>query len=582
MANALQRTTAGVITGMLALVLTMAVPTAAQAPQQPGIPARPPQGTPPRTPARDPRATTPVPAGTGVMRGQVVAADSGTPIRRAQVRVRAQAPRESRLATTDAQGYFEFRDLPAARYTMTASKGGFVTLEYGQRRPGESGTPLELADGQKLDKLVIGLPRGSVIGGRLTDEYGEPVANAVVMALRYAYAGGARRLEPAGARDTTDDQGHYRLFGLPPGDYIVSARLRAAEVTDPGDETSGYAATFFPGTPNPSEAQRVRLALAQENTGVSFALIAARLVTVSGTVITSTGGPPPGGTVALSATAGVRGDRDLAMGGSARIDGTGAFRIPNVAPGRYQVVARSGARGAGEFARLDLTVGGDDVAGLTLVTAPGARVSGTVVSDTGDAFPFPPSEVRVLAQPAVPDALGGGGGGGGDGRVNADSSFSIANVIDPRLFRVNAPQGWVVHGVTLNSQDITDVPVDFAPGQTVTGVQVVLTRTVASLSGLVVDDGNQPMLDATVVAFPADDSRWTYLSRFIRTARPNQEGRFQITPLPAGDYLIVAVQGLEDGQAGSPDFLAAVKSAAAAVTLKPGEARTMNVRLATR
>jgi hypothetical protein len=188
----------------------------------------------------------------------------------------------------------------------------------------------------------------------------------------------------------------------------------------------------------------------------------------------------------------------------------------------------------------------------------------------------------VLAQPAVPDALGGGGGGGGDGRVNADSSFSIANVIDPRLFRVNAPQGWVVHGVTLNSQDITDVPVDFAPGQTVTGVQVVLTRTVASLSGLVVDDRNQPMLDATVVVFPEDDSRWTYLSRFIRTGRPNQEGRFQITPLPAGDYLIVAVQGLEDGQAGSPDFLAAVKSAAAAVTLKAGEAREVSVKLTTR
>ena len=162
-----------------------------------------------------------------MLRGQVVAADTGTPIRRAQVRVSAQNVREARITITDGQGRFEIRDLAAGRYTLTASKGGFVTLQYGQRRPGESGTPLELADGQALDKLMIALPRGSVMGGRITDEFGEPVVNAAVTAMRYAFVGGARRLVPAGARDTTDDQGSYRLFGLPPGDYLVSATLRA-------------------------------------------------------------------------------------------------------------------------------------------------------------------------------------------------------------------------------------------------------------------------------------------------------------------------------------------------------------------
>ncbi len=72
-------------------------------------------------------------------------------------------------------------------------------------------------------------------------------------AWRYGYAGGARRMTPAGqnARDTTDDQGHFRLFGLPPGDYYVSATLRGSgpEVTDPMGELSGYAATYFPARP---------------------------------------------------------------------------------------------------------------------------------------------------------------------------------------------------------------------------------------------------------------------------------------------------------------------------------------------
>ena len=168
--------------------------------------ARPQPGS--RTPPRAARATNPEPGrGTAVIRGQVVAADSGTPIRRAQVRVSGVGMRDSRLATTDAQGRFEVRELVAGRYTLTASKGGFVTLQYGQRRPAESGMPLEVGDAQTLDRLIVALPRGSVIGGRITDEFGEPVVNAAVSAWRYAFVGGTRRLVRAGARDTTDDQG---------------------------------------------------------------------------------------------------------------------------------------------------------------------------------------------------------------------------------------------------------------------------------------------------------------------------------------------------------------------------------------
>lgn len=65
------------------------------------------------------------------MRGQIVAADTGAPIRRAQVRIASLEARESRLAATDAQGRFEVRELPAGRYTINAIKGGFVSLRYG-------------------------------------------------------------------------------------------------------------------------------------------------------------------------------------------------------------------------------------------------------------------------------------------------------------------------------------------------------------------------------------------------------------------------------------------------------------------
>ena len=569
-------------TRLLAAAVVIALSSAALAqpptqPQGPGRGQRPARATPARADA---------PRGTAVLRGQIVTADNGSPIRRAQVRVNSSDTRESRVATTDAQGRFEIRELPAGRYTMTASKGGFVSLQFGQRRPSESGTPIELGDGQTLDKITIALPRGSVLGGRITDEFGEPVANAMVTAFRYAYAGGARRMMPApgaNARDTTDDQGQFRLFGLPPGEYFISAMLRGGgpEVTDPMGDPSGYAATYYPGTTNIAEAQRVTLAVSQENTGVHFGLIATRLVRVAGQVIMSNGAAATNGMVMLAPTSSAGGRAMIMQQGGAgnRIDANGTFRVANVAPGRYQVQARAGGR-EGELARMDLVVGTEDVEGLTLVTAAGTVINGTVVSDTGEAFDFRPQQLQVAARAAAPDTQALGVGPGGS-RIGDDWSFTLRNIVDPILIRPSAPQGWMLKSVFLNGDDITDIPMEFAPGQTVSGVQIVMTKKLATVSGAVTDARGNPVLDAAVVVFPANEKLWTYQSRFIRAARPDQEGKYRVASLPSPEqYLVVAVQGLEDGQAGDPEFLAAVRDSATKFDLGEGETKAVDVKLA--
>jgi len=122
------------------------------------------------------------PRGTAVIRGQIMSADTGAPIRRAQVRISSPDARESRVAATDAQGRFEIKELPAGRYNITATKGGFVTGQFGQRRPGDPGTPVELVDGQTAEKVNFVLSRGGVISGRILDDGGEPVAGTQVAA----------------------------------------------------------------------------------------------------------------------------------------------------------------------------------------------------------------------------------------------------------------------------------------------------------------------------------------------------------------------------------------------------------------
>jgi Carboxypeptidase regulatory-like domain len=172
-------------------------------------------------------------SGTATVRGRVVAGDSGQPLRKAQVRIMAnispgstQLP-ESRLVTTDASGRYEFKELPAGRYNLTASKGVYVSLQYGQLRPFEPGKPLDILDGQTLERIDFALPRGSVITGRVVYEFGEPVSEVQVSAMRYQYTPAGRQLAMAGRQATTNDIGEYRLFALAPGDYYVSATFRS-------------------------------------------------------------------------------------------------------------------------------------------------------------------------------------------------------------------------------------------------------------------------------------------------------------------------------------------------------------------
>ena len=193
--------------------------------------AQPPPPPPPMPPGMiagqpSPRDNTASKPGTAVIRGRVFAADTGQPLRKVFVRAGSPDLREGRVASTDVDGRYELKELPAGRYTLNASKGSFVSLSYGQLRPFEQGKPLEIGDGQILEKVDFSLPRGGVITGRVVDEFGEPVADAQVSPMRYVNQGGRRRLQPSGRMSMTNDIGEYRIFGMPPGAYYISATMR--------------------------------------------------------------------------------------------------------------------------------------------------------------------------------------------------------------------------------------------------------------------------------------------------------------------------------------------------------------------
>jgi hypothetical protein len=539
-------------------------------------------------PPRDARVQA---TGTAIIRGRIVTADTGSPIRRAQVRAFSNDTRGSRLASTDGDGRFEFRDLPAGRWELSASKAGFVTLRFGQRRPFEAGQPVEVRDGQVAERTNIALPRGGAITGRVFDEFGDAIAGARLQVLRYQMVQGTRRLMPTGIADQSDDTGAFRLFGLTPGDYYVSATVRALPVDDPGVEAAGYAPTYYPGTGNVAEAQRVTIGIAQELANVSFALLPVRTVRVSGRAVNSMGEPLSGGIARLT-PADATSDTPMMFGGGGNVRQDGTFTLTNIAPGSYTLTVatrrpgRRGGRGAetegtseDEIAVIPLTVGTEDVGGVQVATSKGATLSGTVVAAQGSGIALPTSGIQVTAQ-AIPL---GRGFGFGSARVESNGAFTLGGLLGPRVIGVTGlPQNWMLQSITVNGDDVADRIVEFTGNQELRGARVTVTDRVTEVNGSVTD-GNQPARDYTVVVFPEDSARWKFPSRYVKSGRPDQKGLFRIRALPPEDrYLAVAVDYVEEGEAGDPEFLEQIRAGATRFALGDGETRMLELKLVQR
>ncbi len=259
---------------------------------------------------------------------------------------------------------------------------------------------------------------------------------------------------------------------------------------------------------------------------------------------------------------------------------TASFDIAGLAPGRYLIQAGRGRRPTNDLVgRTTVVVAGANVDNVIItMTTPGIA-SGRVETDTGVAPTFRAAQVRVSAVASEPGPMAFGGGGG-TGPVNDDYSFEVRGMSGPSYLRVSAPSGWYLKRILHDGRDVTDAPLPFEPGSQLSGLRVVLTQAAASLSGSVRDDRGTAMLDATVVVFPDDEAFWRPQSRFIRTARPDTSGRYEITGMPpSAEYRVLAVQGLEDGQASDPEFLATVRDRAERLSLNEGETKALDLKL---
>jgi protocatechuate 3,4-dioxygenase beta subunit len=156
------------------------------------------------------------------LRGIVVDADTGAPLRRA--RVALVAPSDAPPVFTDNQGQFAIEVPSSANVTLRITKAGYaVALSPITAGRTAAGTP---AGTTQPSELRVALTRGVVISGRVLDRYGRPTTDTFVAAVMAAAPGDAPSSSSRRFFVQTDGLGDYRLSGLPAGRFEVHAARR--------------------------------------------------------------------------------------------------------------------------------------------------------------------------------------------------------------------------------------------------------------------------------------------------------------------------------------------------------------------
>lgn len=540
------------------------------------VPGMPPPGTP-----RDGRMAGQT--GTAIVRGRVIAADSSRPLRRARITVTEPDLGVTFSASTNTDGRYEIRDLPAGRYTVSVTRSGYLRWTYGQRRAFEQGKLLHVLEKQVVGNVDFVLPRMSLITGRIYDEAGEAISDVQVLAMRAMYYDGRRRLVPVaggGIAARTDDVGQYRMLGLVPGTYLVMATMRETwAISENGREQMfGYAPTYFPGTMSLKDAREVTVGVGQEASHTDFALIPGRAADVSGRVFDSQGRPFAGGQVRISQDYRGAGFGGVIMlgGPTVTVAADGTFRIRSLAPGEYKLrvggTADVGGTSTLEAATHSIEIAGVDLENVTLTTSRGWSIDGRVMAENG----LPPNIARERFRVVLKLA----NGDQASGQVREDWTFSLTATGGPaRLVVPAVPDGWVLKAVLQNGRDVMDAVIEARNGEMVSGLQIVLSNRVSSVTGQLTDDRGAAMADGTIIVFSNNPDRWGEDSRFVRSARPDQEGRYQVRGLPPGDYVAVAVDYVEEGMWNAPEYLASIRRFGQPLTLGEGDTQRVSLKL---
>jgi len=551
---------------VLPLVLAMSGVVSALAQSRPAAKST---ASPSPTPAEK-RGPDENPPATGSIKGRVVA-DDGRPVVNATLMAQAiNGPSFVRPAQVDSEGKFSFDDLPSAAYIVFAGAPGYIDEAISTGDPYD--WPRHLIGAQLKIKMI----KGGVITGKVTNSKGDPIVGVPVnaVALNNPSSSSTDFLGAGGAE--SDDCGIYRIYGLRPGPYVVSAG---------GSGQFGFATangfdldvpTYHPSATRDTAIQVV-VRSGDETAGVDIKYFGTEGHRISGFLLGTINAGASAAVAIVLSHAGTQSVLSMAL--VSPMDQRRAFGFNGVADGEYDLFAtyQTGQQNDAPLAATKrVTVHGGDVTGVELTLAPLASIAGTIMLDPikpadkcdqrgsqliETVFAARRDDPRKSGSPMMTTMYAGLGA-----TLNAKGEFFARNLDAGRYrFEIKLPtDAWYVRAINLppavavtNQQPSQAAPASAASkpnqnyswqgtvtiksGQQVSGISIVVGQDAGNLRGrvTVAPEGTAFPADLHVHLVPADREQANNLLRYSETTITS-DGNFAFSHIAPGRYFIVS------------------------------------------
>jgi hypothetical protein len=500
----------------------------------------------------------------------------------------AEPPVPQLTGRTDASGHFVFENLAPGRYRVRAQLEGFFgppPLGNALGAPPTTATTLTIDAPQgKPAQVHLSLVQGSTVSGRVRSPEGKALSGVQVYAYQITYPSGRVALNSVNSK-TTDDRGEYRLFFVPPGEYLVGATLRRLSAT-PSPQDS-YAQTFYPGTIDGNAATHVKVTEGGDVAGIDIDMRAGAGGKISGRIVTSLVGPngqpalpanfflvpQSGGTLFDPATMNYQNQSPNRTNGQ--------FELRGVFPGSYDlIVTMPGANGV-------------QVMGLGRT-----RVQVPNVGSVEDVAVNVKSGLQVKAHPVLDDGARGAPGTTPSVRLALRSlelypapfeSSAISYTTDPSgdfvfpnvleghysLTATALPANSYIADVRMAGRSVFDE--GFVVDETSGVLEVRVSSKGARIQGTVLDALRKPVPTARIVLVPERSRRQNQL--LYKVAVSDSKGSFTMSGVAPGQYSLFAWESVPGTAYLSAEFMAPYEAKGQAITITEGAISNTEVKV---
>ena len=501
----------------------------------------------------------------GAISGRVINS-GGEPLAGATVYISTLGPNPPRTTAADAGGNFRVEGLDAAAYAVSASAPGFIYIA-----PVTNDRRLYYHLG---DSVTLTLTKGGVINGTVTSSMNTPIVNTTVRAFRVRNENGVAETGVVQLRTErfTDDRGYYRLYGLQPGFYVISAGGASRFFGFMPNQYDSDVPTYAPSSTRDTATEIFVRGGEEATADIQYRGEAGH--SISGAVA---GVAPTQGSMFYGVTISLTDTRSRAtvMVTTGVPQNNYGFAFYGVSDGEYEVFAQrpspSGESSVSEPRHIK--VSGADITGLNLTLFSLASISGRLVLESvpkaecikrrstalqetvigarrisqETKTPRPPAKTQTATSDvplnmsntnaeSVPDAKG---------------DFTLRNLLGgPYRFVAELPEtGWYLRAVTMGVPPAMAKPSDpniprdgltVKVGEKVSGLTLTITEGAALLRGHIsAAEGQRVPAGLRVYLVPAERESTENVLRFFESTTDTSAG-FDIDNIAPGRYWLIA------------------------------------------